>query len=139
MKYFLTLLLTLLISCTNSASKKEINTAITSDIESINPYKLVSSNSTEIMYNIYEGLVMPSENGDVVPALAKSYSVSEDGLVYEFVIRDNVYFHNGDKLTVEDVIFSLEKMKELKIQSAFLNIKEIIIKNLFMYCFLKLL
>ena len=82
MKYFLTLLLTLLISCTNSASKKEINTAITSDIESINPYKLVSSNSTEIMYNIYEGLVMPSENGDVVPALAKSYSVSEDGLVY---------------------------------------------------------
>lgn len=129
MKYFLTLLLTLLISCTNSASKKEINTAITSDIESINPYKLVSSNSTEIMYNIYEGLVMPSENGDVVPALAKSYSVSEDGLVYEFVIRDNVYFHNGDKLTVEDVIFSLEKMKELKIQSAFLNIKEITKKD----------
>ena len=129
MKYFLTLLLTILISCTNSAEKKEINTAITVDIESTNPYKLVSSNSTEIMYNIYEGLVMPGENGDLIPALAKSYSISEDGLVYEFIIRDNVYFHNGDKLTVEDVIFSLKKMKELKIQNAFLNIKEITKKD----------
>lgn len=129
MKYILTLFLTLFLSCGINKTDNTINTAITTDIDSINPYKLVSSNSTQLMYNVYEGLVMPGEKGDVVPAIAKSYSLSDDSLTYEFVIRNDVYFHNGDKLTIEDVVFSLEKMKELKLQSAFLNIKSVEIKD----------
>ncbi|WP_068268862.1 ABC transporter substrate-binding protein [Caviibacter abscessus] len=131
MKYFLTLFSTLFLflSCGINQSNSSINTAMTTDIDSINPYKLVSSNSKQIMYNVYEGLVMPDENGDVVPAIAKSYSVSNDGLTYEFVIRNDVYFHNGEKLVLDDVLFSLKKVKELKFQEAFENIKSIEAKD----------
>jgi len=45
------------------------------------------------------------------PSLAESWSVSKDGLVYEFVLRKGVRFHNGDPVTGEDVKFSLERYK----------------------------
>lgn len=68
---------------------------------------------TASIYNqVYEGLVEYDPNTlEIVPVLAKEYSVSEDGLTYSFVIRDDVYFHDNDcfkegkgrKLTAEDV------------------------------------
>lgn len=49
-------------------------------------------------------LVLPYK---LEPALASSWKVSDDGLTYEFVIRDDVLFHDGSKLTAEDVAFTL--------------------------------
>jgi len=47
----------------------------------------------------------------MAPSLAESWTVSEDALVYEFVLRKNVKFHNGDPVTAEDVKFSFERYK----------------------------
>jgi peptide/nickel transport system substrate-binding protein len=47
----------------------------------------------------------------MAPSLAESWSVSKDGLVYEFVVRKGVVFHNGDPLTAEDVKFSFERYR----------------------------
>jgi len=44
-------------------------------------------------------------------SLAESWSVSADGLVYEFVLRQGVKFHNGDPVTTEDVRFSVDRYK----------------------------
>lgn len=127
MKKLLSLLFfVFLFSCSGkNINDNAINTAIKADIDSLNPYKFVSSSTKEIMYNVYEGLVMPNENGEVKPAIAKSFSISKDGLEYDFEIRDDVYFHSGNKLSMEDVVFSLEKMKELKLEPAFDNITKI--------------
>lgn len=130
MKKILLILITILsVACSNKTSTDSINTATMVDIDSLNPYKFVSSTTDEIMLNVYEGLVKASANADIETAIASSYEISEDGLVYSFEIRDNVYFHNGSKLTVSDVVFSLNKMKELALQSNFANIKEIIAKD----------
>lgn len=60
--------------------------------------------------NLYDSLVMPNPDGSVRPSLAKSWKISEDNLTYTFELEQGVKFHNGDELTAEDVVFSLERM-----------------------------
>ena len=55
----------------------------------------------------------------MAPSLAESWQVSDDGLIYEFMLRKGVKFHNGEPVTAEDVKFSFERYrgtshKELK-------------------------
>lgn len=59
-----------------------------------------------VLFNVHAYLCWLNENGEVVPWVAKDWSCSEDGLTWTFHLRDDVYFHNGDKLTAEDVAFS---------------------------------
>ena len=54
-------------------------------------------------------MVKPDENGNLICAVASDYSISDDGLVYTFTLRDNVKFHNGNTVTGEDVKYSLER------------------------------
>src|SRR5262249_7716244 len=58
-----------------------------------------------------DALVRPMPGGDNTPSLAESWSVSKDGLTYEFVLRKGVKFHNGDPVTAEDVKFSFDRYK----------------------------
>lgn len=53
---------------------------------------------------------MPSPSGELIPAVAESYTISEDGTVYTFKIRKGIKFHNGNPLDVKDVEFSLKRM-----------------------------
>jgi len=64
----------------------------------------------EIVYaNIFEGLTRIGPNGDVQPALAESWEISEDGKTYTFKLHDGVKFHDGTAFDAEDVKFSLER------------------------------
>ena len=102
----------LFLACGNEkkSSLKEIKTTMSMDIDSLNPYKMVSSGTEEIMYNVFEGLLMPSPSGELIPAIAESYKVSEDGTLYTFKIRKGIKFHNGNPLDIKDVEFSLNRM-----------------------------
>src|SRR5205085_4019124 len=64
-----------------------------------------------VLYALHDGLVKPMPGKGQAESLAQSWSVSPDGLVYEFVLRQGVRFHNGDPLTAEDVKFSVERYK----------------------------
>jgi len=66
--------------------------------------------STVTLVNLYDSLVFPNPDGSVKPWLAKSWTVSEDGLTYTFELVSGVKFHNGDELTADDVVFSLERI-----------------------------
>ena len=57
-------------------------------------------------------LITWDENFEFIPAIAEDWTVSEDGLTWTFEIRDDVYFHNGDKLTSADVMFSIEHWQD---------------------------
>jgi peptide/nickel transport system substrate-binding protein len=56
-------------------------------------------------------MVKPMPGQSMAPSLAESWSVSKDGLVYEFVVRKGARFHNGDPVTAEDVKFSFERYR----------------------------
>src|SRR5262249_32127809 len=58
---------------------------------------------------LHDALVKPMPAGDNTPSLAESWTVSKDGLVYEFVLRRGVKFHNGDAVTADDVKFSFDR------------------------------
>jgi peptide/nickel transport system substrate-binding protein len=64
-----------------------------------------------IYYALHDALVKPMPGQPNAPSLAESWSVSKDGLVYEFVLRKGVKFHDGEPLTAEDVKFSFERYR----------------------------
>ena len=64
-----------------------------------------------VLYAVHDALVRAYPGTNMGPALAESWQESEDGLTYEFKLRPGLTFHNGDKLTTEDVAFSFERYK----------------------------
>jgi peptide/nickel transport system substrate-binding protein len=64
-----------------------------------------------LLYLLHDALVKPMPGNINGSSLAESWSVSKDGLVYEFVIRKNAKFHTGDPVTPDDVKFSYERYK----------------------------
>ena len=63
------------------------------------------------IFALHDALVRPMPGNPTAPSLAESWTVSRDGLVYEFVLRKGVVFHNGDLVTAEDVKFSFERYR----------------------------
>src|SRR6185437_9203748 len=62
--------------------------------------------------NVYQGLVSRTPEQKIVPALASDWSVSSDGLTYTFTLRQGVTFGDGQQLTPEDVVWSLQTRKD---------------------------
>ena len=64
-----------------------------------------------VLYALHDALVKPMPGAPQGKSLAEAWSVSKDGLVYEFVLRKGVKFHNGDVMTADDVKFSFERYR----------------------------
>ncbi len=64
-----------------------------------------------VLYALHDALVKPMPGHAMAPSLAESWTVSRDGLTYEFVLRSSVKFHNGDPVTADDVKFSFERYR----------------------------
>lgn len=68
--------------------------------------------------NVYEGLVARNQKNKVVAGLAKSWTISDDGLTYRFKINDGITFSNGDELDAEDVAWSINELRDKQYQDA---------------------
>jgi len=68
------------------------------------------------LYALHDALVKPMPDKSMAPSLAESWSTSPDGLVYEFVLRQGVRFHNGELVTADDVKFSFERYRGISAQ-----------------------
>jgi peptide/nickel transport system substrate-binding protein len=84
--------------------------ANTADIESFDPHYQVSSYSMRVFHFIGATLVIMSPEGEIVPYLAESWEISEDGLTWDFYLRDDVEFHDGSPLTAQDYAWSLNRV-----------------------------
>ena len=92
------------------AAAGELNVGIAQDLDSsLDPHKTVKAGTREVMFNVFEGLLKPDANGNLNPAVAESYTVSDDHLLYTFKLRAGVKFHNGQEVTPEDVIWSYQR------------------------------
>lgn len=88
----------------------EITVGIAQDLDdSLDPHQTVAAGTREVLFNIFEGLVKPNSDGEMIPAVAERYTLSEDGTTYTFTLREGVKFHNGQTVTAEDVVYSINR------------------------------
>jgi len=77
---------------------------ITTEPTTLDPARVSDGPTIDVLQNVHIGLVGWNEKTEVVPlAAAQMPTVSADGKVYTFVLRDNLKFHNGRAVTAEDV------------------------------------
>lgn len=78
----------------------------------INPVLAISEADRDLTSLIYSGLMRLDEKGKLIPDLAESYTISDDGLTYTFTLKDNLTWHDGKQLTARDVVFTILKTKD---------------------------
>ncbi len=116
----------------DSSLDSSIVIGIPQDLEdSLDPHEAVAAGTKEVLFNMFEGLLKPDSEGNLNPAVASEYSISEDEKTYTFKIREGILFHDGTKVTAGDVKYSIEKCADasngdaLNVAAAFSNIEAV--------------
>lgn len=92
---------------------KALHVGFTLEPESLDPTTHAATITQRITYqNIFEGLTQINQQGEVIPCLAKSWKLSDDGLTYTFLLQPRIYFHNGVLLTPDIVKYSLLRLSD---------------------------
>ncbi|MEK4508204.1 ABC transporter substrate-binding protein [Paenibacillus sp. FSL K6-2524] len=90
-----------------------VRVAMTTEPDNLDPYLSAATDTQSMMDNVFDGLFEAGENSDLIPAIASSYQVSDDGLTYTFTLKQGIVFHDGSELTAEDVYYSYAKLSGL--------------------------
>ncbi len=83
----------------------------------INPLLAISDADRDLTSLIYSGLLKATPDGGLQPDLAESYVISDDGLTYTFILKENAVFHDGAKVTTEDIDFTIAKAQDAFLKS----------------------
>lgn len=94
------------------AARNDITIGVRLEPPHLDPTAGAAAAIDEVVYaNIFEGLTRIDATGTVQPALAESWTISDDGLTYRFALRRGVKFHDGTDFDASDVVFSLDRAR----------------------------
>src|SRR5215470_1510733 len=94
------------------AARTDLVLGITLEPPHLDPTAGAAAAIDEVVYaNVFEGLTRIGSNGEVLPALAESWTISDDGKVYTFKLHTGVKFHDGTPFDATDVKFSLDRAR----------------------------
>ena len=114
-------------SCRFSDDDNVLRYDIGADPKTLDPQACSDEAGKIVLSHVLEGLFAKNENGEIAPACAESYTVSDDGLTYTFILHDDLFWSNGEKLTADDFLFALTRifLPETKVAdiSRYLSIK----------------
>ncbi|MEO9575540.1 MAG: ABC transporter substrate-binding protein [Tateyamaria sp.] len=92
-------------------AKTDITVAMQLEPPHLDPTSAAAGAIDSVLYsNVFEGLTRFVGDGSVVPGLAESWEISDDGLTYTFSLREGVTFHDGTTMDAEDVKFTLDRI-----------------------------
>lgn len=97
-------------------SKDRLTIDLPGDAATLDPHLQWNTDSYVIYRNIFDNLVTRNASGEIVPQIALSWTYLDDTTI-EFKIRDDVTFHDGSKLTAEDVAFSVNRIIDPNLKS----------------------
>ena len=83
----------------------------------INPLLELSDADRDLTYLVYSGLMRATAEGDLIPDLAESYTISDDGLTYTFKLKNNIYFQDGQKVTADDIEYTIGMTQDINLRS----------------------
>ncbi len=93
----------------SQAAAQDIVWARDGDIDSLDPHRATSTLSRQVWYQIYDSLLEFAADGSVVPNLAESWEVSDDGTVITFVLHDDIVCHDGTAFNADDVVWTANR------------------------------
>jgi peptide/nickel transport system substrate-binding protein len=95
-----------------AAQARDVTVGLQLEPPHLDPTSAAAGAIDQVLYsNVFEGLTRFSSDGSVVPGLAESWEISEDGKTYTFKLRRGVSFHDGTALDAGDVVFSLDRAR----------------------------
>ncbi|AWB10738.1 peptide/nickel transport system substrate-binding protein [Thermodesulfobium acidiphilum] len=94
--------------------KDSLVLSLGSDPVTLNPILASDSASLSVIDFLFNGIIRVDEDQKIQPDLAESIKILNNGLVYRIVLRKDVYFHDGVRLTADDVVFTYEKILDPK-------------------------
>jgi peptide/nickel transport system substrate-binding protein len=94
-----------------STGEKVLTVALTTIPNSLDMPKAAERNASNASWSLYDSLLWINDAGELEPALATEWSVSEDGTTYTFTLREGVTFHNGEPFNAQSVVTSWERGK----------------------------
>ncbi len=96
----------------SALAKDDITVAMQLEPPHLDPTSAAAGAIDSVLYsNVFEGLTRFMGDGSIVPGLAESWEISDDGLTYTFKLHDGVTFHDGTTMDAEDVKFSLDRAR----------------------------
>jgi peptide/nickel transport system substrate-binding protein len=81
-------------------------------VQNLDMHQTGTASTSRVMQNVHASIVTVDANLNVIPNLAESFEVADDGLTYTFKLRPDVKFHNGAAMTSADVKYSFERCKD---------------------------
>ena len=88
----------------------------------LDPARTTDIYSVTVVQQLFDGLVQFDQDLNVIPAIAKSWKITSDGLNYTFFLREGVRFHNGREVTADDCIYSFTRIIDAKNKSIAANL-----------------
>ena len=108
----LSLVAVLFCGTTALAQQTDLTIALQLEPPHLDPTSAAAGAIDSVLYtNVFEGLTRFTQTGAVVPSLARSWDISEDGLTYTFQLAEGVTFHDGTTFDAGDVKFSLDRAR----------------------------
>ncbi len=97
---------------TGAMAKSDITLAMQLEPPHLDPTSAAAGAIDSVLYsNVFEGLTRFASDGSIIPGLAQSWMISDDGLTYTFKLAEGVTFHDGTTMDAEDVKFSLDRAR----------------------------
>lgn len=115
-------LLTLALGAAAPAGAVTYHRGSAGDPETLDPHKTSTVVEAHILRDLLEGLVINDASGAVVPGVATDWSVSDDGLVYTFNLRDDAKWSDGTPVTAGDFVYSLQRIMDPATTAKYANI-----------------
>ena len=101
-----------MIVATGAMAKSDITLAMQLEPPHLDPTSAAAGAIDSVLYsNVFEGLTRFASDGSIIPGLAQSWVISDDGLTYTFKLAEGVTFHDGTTMDAEDVKFSLDRAR----------------------------
>ena len=104
--------------------KDSVTIRTVSECKTFDPYATTDLVDWQVHYQIFDSLFYETPEGTYEPSLCTDYTLNEDGTQITFTIREGVKFHNGDTMTVDDVVFSLNTAIASSYTSKFTSVLE---------------
>ncbi len=111
---------TLVIS--TAAAETVLKRGNTGEPETLDPHKSSTIYEANLQRDLLEGLIIEAADGSLMPGVAESWTISDDGRVYTFKLRDDARWSDGSAVTADDFVFSFQRLLDPATASKYASI-----------------